>query len=290
MALQRSPMVTEATASAATSAPVISAQAPCPEDMILIEGGKMFMGARDLGPDAKPPHQVAVSSFCLDRTEVTARAYHACSDKGECERALDHVHWSGITEQNAALYSPLCNVNRPDQADHPINCVAWSMADHYCQRHQRRLPTEAEWEFAARGSRQSKYPWGDEPPSAKHLNACGTKCGRMFGEGERQPQMHDEDDGYPATSPVGAFPAGSSTHGVMDLAGNVSEWMADWFGPYPSTPQVDPRGPETGTARAVRGGDFFAAQRDEARPAFRWKADPDTYSHRIGFRCARSAG
>jgi formylglycine-generating enzyme required for sulfatase activity/tRNA A-37 threonylcarbamoyl transferase component Bud32 len=293
----RAPTATPASASArpaaappASTAPSASAKAgtACPAGMILIPGGKMFMGARDLGPDAKPTHPVTVSTFCLDRTEVTAKAYRACTQTGECERALDHVSWPGLTDEKVRdRYSPFCNANHPDRDDHPINCVDWAMADRYCKRHGFRLPTEAEWEFAARGPTQHKYPWGDEPPSPARLNGCGRECS-AWGEShaEKHKRLYDGDDRYPATAPVGSFPAGASAHGVLDLAGNVQEWTADWYAPYTADAAVDPKGPPAGTERVVRGNDFFAFSRDSARPASRFKADPETYNHAIGFRCA----
>src|SRR5262249_33993360 len=143
---------------------------------ILIPGGKMFMGARDLTDAAKPPHEVTLSSFCLDKTEVTVKAYMACVDKGECERPLDGVNLPNITDEQKRSLSPLCHTGKQERADHPINCVAWGMASNYCKRVGLRLPTEAEWEYAARGSKQRKYPWGDEPPSGRYLNACGKEC------------------------------------------------------------------------------------------------------------------
>jgi formylglycine-generating enzyme required for sulfatase activity len=185
----------------------------------------------------------------------------------------------------------LCNAVIPGHGEHPINCVTWEMADNYCKKHGRRLPTEAEWEFAARGSSQRKYPWGDEPPSAKYLNGCGKEC-KEWGEAHdysRKTTMFEEGDPFPATAPVGSFPAGASVHGVLDLAGNVWEWTADWFASYaadPGNPVKDPKGPPAGTQRVMRGGDFFGVDPTWARPAYRWRDDPSTYNHAIGFRCA----
>jgi formylglycine-generating enzyme required for sulfatase activity/serine/threonine protein kinase len=261
--------------------------APCPDGMVLIEGGKMFMGARDLNDAEKPPHEVTVSTFCLDKTEVTTRAYLACVEKGECERPLDHVRWNDITQEQEKRFSPLCNATHLDRGNHPINCVAWAMADNYCNKNVRRLPTEAEWEFAARGSSQRKYPWGDSNPSANHLNACGKEC-RDWGDTHnyKRKMMHEDNDSFPATAPVGSFPMGASSHGVLDLAGNVWEWTADWFAPYTPSPEKDPKGPKAGTQRVLRGGDFFGYEPEWARPAYRWRDDPETYNHAIGFRCA----
>ena len=283
------------TASAAgSSAPATAlppAKTSCPEGSVLIPGGSMFMGARDLKDDSRPPHEVTLSAFCLDRTEVTTRAYGACVEKGQCERALEQVSWAGVKEETKKRYSPFCNAGKPDRGEHPVNCVAWPMADNYCKKRGQRLPTEAEWEFAARGSSQRKYPWGDEAPSGKLLNACGKECA-LWGDkhADKHPTMYDDDDGFFSTAPVASFPAGASAQGVMDLAGNVWEWTADFYGPYTEATQHDPKGPEAGDKRVVRGGDYFAFQADWARPAYRWKTEPESYNHAIGFRCAADPG
>jgi formylglycine-generating enzyme required for sulfatase activity/serine/threonine protein kinase len=285
MTKDTTPTATAPTAAASTtSAP---GGGKCPEGMLPIPAGKMFMGARDLSPNTKPPHEVTLSAFCLDKTEVTARAYLACVEKGECERPADKVNWPGITDAQSKLYSSFCNASAKDRGDHPVNCVAWSMADTYCTKRGARLPTEAEWEYSARGTSQRKYPWGDEAPTAKHLNACSKACVTWFAaKGEKKVAMFEDDDGFIGTAPVGTYPAGASSFGVLDLAGNVWEWTADWFGPYSADAAVDPKGPATGTQRVARGGDFTGGEPDWARPAFRWKTDPETYNHAIGFRCA----
>lgn len=286
-------MTTTASASgSAVAAPAIApAKTTCPEGSLLIPGGSMFMGARDLNNDARPPHEVTITGFCLDRTEVTTRAYASCVEKGQCERALEQVSWEGISPEKKKRYSPFCNASKPDRGEHPVNCVAWPMADNYCKKSGRRLPTEAEWEYAARGSNQRKFPWGDEPPSARLLNACGKECA-LWGakNAEKHATMYNDDDGFSATAPVGSFPAGAAAHGVMDLAGNVWEWTADYYAPYTDAKQQDPKGPATGDKRVVRGGDYFAFQADWARPAYRWKTEPDSYNHAIGFRCAADPG
>jgi formylglycine-generating enzyme required for sulfatase activity/tRNA A-37 threonylcarbamoyl transferase component Bud32 len=280
--------VTRATATAGPKASVAAA-APgtCGDGMVLIPAGKMFMGARDLSPNTRPPHEVSVGAYCLDKTEVTTRAYLACVEKGECERPPEKVSWPGIKDAQVKLYSSFCNASAKDRLDHPINCVAWPMAQTFCAKRGARLPTEAEWEFAARGASQRKYPWGDDPPAAKFLNACDKSCAAWFeGHAEKKRAMYDEDDGFVGTAPVGSFPAGASASGVLDLAGNVWEWTADWFGLYADEAAVDPKGPPTGTQRVVRGGDFTGSEADWARPAYRWRTEPDTYNHAIGFRCA----
>jgi len=286
------------TAAAPSASPSVApvAAGACPASMIGIPGGPMFMGARDLvaAGDAKPPHRVAVSTFCLDKTEVTTEAYQACVDKGVCERPLDHVSWPKITDAQKKKYTSFCNAGKADKATHSINCVAWPMAENYCKQMGHRLPTEAEWEFAARGSGQKKYPWGDEAPGAKFLNACGTECAEHWKKTETEPRktMFEENDGFVGTSPVGSFPAGASGHGVLDLAGNVWEWTSDFYAPYAETdandPPKDPKGPATGDRRVLRGGDYNGSEPDWSRPSYRWKTDPDTYNHAIGFRCAKT--
>jgi eukaryotic-like serine/threonine-protein kinase len=289
---QREPAPSTGAAAASASASVAASAAAsdktiCPEGSILIKGGKMFMGSSDLNDPEKPPHEVTVSTFCIDRTEVTTKAYLACVDKVECERPMDNVRWRGVSKEQQKRFSPLCNGQKPDHRDHPINCVSWAMASNYCKKRDRRLPTEAEWEFAARGSSQRKYPWGDEAPSAKYLNACGKEC-KEWGDTHDYERkiMYEEADQFASTAPVGSFPAGASVHGVLDLAGNVWEWTADWYGPYAPDPVKDPKGPQEGTQRTMRGGDFFGAEPNWARPAYRWKDEPDNYNHAIGFRCA----
>ena len=257
----------------------------------------MFMGSKDadLDDDVRPQHKVNVSPFCLDLNEVTVANYEACSGAGHCGRAANTVQFEGATAKQTQALSKLCNVGKKDKADHPINCVDWAMADNYCRTKGGRLadgggrlPTEAEWEFAARGSSQRTYPWGDEPPGPERLNACGVECQSWLeSEGLKSfGMMFDGDDKFPATAPVGSFPKGASSDKVLDLAGNVWEWTADWYGPYANAEQTDPTGPATGEERVVRGGGFNGLKPAWAKPAYRWMTTPGFFSHGIGVRCA----
>jgi eukaryotic-like serine/threonine-protein kinase len=286
--------VASPSASLASAAPTVSLVQPvtCPPNMVLIAGASVVLGARDLEPDAlsKPTHEVTLSTFCLDRTEVTAKDYDTCAENDGCERALDHVSWPDIDAPTKKRLSVFCNAKNPERASHPANCVAWTMADRYCKKRKARLPTEAEWEYAARGPKQRRYPWGDEPPTPKHLNVCGAECvawARTTGLGLTSlfPNAKDN-DGFPGTAPVGMFPLGASSSGVLDLAGNVYEWTADFYAPYDENASRDPTGPEKGTERVARGGGFLSTQQGWINPAWRYKTDPDTYNHAIGFRCA----
>ncbi len=263
--------------------------------MVFIPGGDFFMGSDEGTPSEKPSHKVHVPPYCMDVYEVTTAKYVACSNAGWCKRAGTSSIEDGLRSEEQSAYDQLCNLrDATARADHPINCVTWEMADVYCRSQKRRLPTEAEWEFAARGSDGRIYPWGDAPPSARHLNACGTECaawGLAAKVGVLKP-MYQEDDHWPNTAPVGSFPEGRSQFGVMDLAGNVWEWVSDWYGPYLAgdgvKAEVAPAGPPTGTRRVIRGGAWNGSEASWERPSFRYSKAPADRNHGIGFRCAAS--
>jgi formylglycine-generating enzyme required for sulfatase activity len=285
-----------ASSAAVTSAATAVAAAPrCPEDTVLVSGGSMFMGDLDLA-NARPPHRVTVASFCIDRHEVTAGAYDACVQHGNCLKAPQDVHFADVTDAQRAAFSELCNARREGRGNHPANCIDWNMADNFCRSPGgrvadggARLPTEAEWEFAARGSGQKTYPWGDEAPDATRLNACGAECDAWFTAHHLTTRtLYATDDHFAGTAPVGSFRAGATREGVLDLAGNVWEWTADFYGPYGSDPATNPKGADSGAERVVRGGSFNGSMSAWAKPAYRWKTTPDTYNHAIGFRCVIS--
>jgi len=256
--------------------------------MIYHASGKMIMGAKDGGrDDTRPTHQVTLSGYCLDRTEVTAGAYQECINAGACEKPPASVNIPGITDKQKEVFTELCTARHKELADHPINCVDWDMAVKYCGWAKKRLPTEAEWEYAARGMEQRDFPWGDDKPDETRLNACGSECVK-WGEEHTVPMkpMYPGDDGFPGTAPVGHYPAGSTKLGEVDLAGNVWEWTNDYYGIYSPEPVTDPKGPEKGDQRVIRGGAFNGSEVDWAKPSYRFRMPADTYNHAIGFRCA----
>ncbi|MDB4942971.1 MAG: Serine/threonine kinase [Labilithrix sp.] len=292
----KDPVLATPIASAAT--PVASAPPPltgpaCPPGMILVKNGKFFMGSDDKADEAneRPAHQVTLASFCIDRTEVTVAQYKACSDKGECKRAPRDNDWPGITARERKIYDPLCNARDPEgKATYPINCIDWELSGAYCAAQGGRLPTEAEWEFATRGSDGRRFPWGDDRPTGGHLNACGKEC-VAWGKknNEEVTAMYAADDGFATTAPVGSFPAGSSPFGLVDVVGNVWEWASDWYAPYTDAAQTNPIGAATGTERVLRGGAWNGGDVAWVRPTYRFKTPPGLRSHGIGFRCAKDA-
>jgi formylglycine-generating enzyme required for sulfatase activity len=259
--------------------------------MILVPAGSFHMGSpdssQDADPDEHPQHAVTLSSYCIDRTEVTVAAYAACAATGACRPAPEAVNWSAYTPEDALRYGRWCN--RSDRPDHPINCIDWELAAAYCAWRGGRLPTEAEWEYAARGSDDRVYPWGNEAPDVKRLNLCGRECAALAARDlhDEWKPIYDADDGWATTAPVGSYPDGASPFGVLDMAGNVWEWTDDWHGPYPATPQVDPRGPATATSRVSRGAGWASRGPTRARAADRNWLDPKSRDCDLGFRCVQ---
>ncbi|MBW2525717.1 MAG: SUMF1/EgtB/PvdO family nonheme iron enzyme, partial [Deltaproteobacteria bacterium] len=236
-------------------------------DTVRIDAGKFKMGCRpddDPGcqPDEQPGHTVRLEAFRIDRLEVSVARYAACVRAGRCTT-------EGLSE------SELCNWTHADRVDQPVNCVDWNQAMAYCQWVGMRLPTEAEWERAARGDDGRRYPWGDEAPDCERavLDDGGDGCGRD------------------STWPVGSKPAGKSPAGALDLAGNVWEWVADRYDEkyYDRSPKRSPKGPAIGSSRGMRGGSWLSGDPADLRSAGRHAARPEHRNYNLGFRCAADA-
>ena len=275
---------------AATDSSADAVAPSCPEGMVLAPAGQFFMGSDDHSSAEKPAHKVVLSAFCIDRREVTVAAYKACSDRGACRRLATETAIDDLSAKQKRLFDALCNVNDESRAEHPANCVDWDHAKAFCEARGARLPTEAEWEYAARGPEQRMYAWGEAAPDAKLLNGCGVECVKWLkskGEAPLKP-LHAADDGWPTTSPAGAFPAGASRIGAEDLQGNVWEWVADFYALYNQGDETDPAGPESGRDRVIRGGAWDSTSAEWLRATYRSPRLPSTRSHVIGFRCARS--
>ena len=279
----------------------------CPSDMVAVHGGTFDMGTPVGGggdPDEIPvpagKRTVTLSAFCLDRTEVTVEAYADCVAAGACAPAPDTVEWTGIADADRRLWndSKLCNANRDDRQSHPVNCVTWDQATTYCTAQQRRLPSEAEWEYAARGSDGRPYPWQAAlgAPSTKLFNGCDRECqalGKKLGLTWRA--MFADSDDFAATAPVGSYPDGASAFGGLDMAGNVWEWVADEYARYDAGTIVDPAPATTadiaGAKRYVlRGGGWNVDKRTQIRAANRLGLERTQRNSINGFRCARAGG
>jgi serine/threonine-protein kinase len=227
--------------------------------MVHVPGGTFQMGSIEGDPDAEPAespqHSVTLDAFWIDQTEVTNAQFGQCVEAGVCE-APTTCDWGMPTYVHDKY------------ADHPALCVDWHGAAAYCDWAGARLPTEAEWEYAARGSDSFVYPWGDSPPDSTLLNYAGN-----VGD----------------TAKVGSYPDGASWCGALDMAGNVWEWVDDWHGKYPSEAQTNPTGQPAGEARVYRGGSY-ADDHKCTRTACRYYSSPDNRMPAVGFRCAGEAG
>ncbi|MCH9685861.1 MAG: formylglycine-generating enzyme family protein [Deltaproteobacteria bacterium] len=269
----------------------------CPKGTAFIQSGKFFMGSDSENPlltRARPAHPVEVSAACLDTHEITVAQYKACVGAGDCKPAFRETWWpQGKTDEatwvrDKTVHAALCNAGKPDRLNHPINCITWPQADGYCKAMGGRLPTEAEWEYAARGSDGRTFPWGDEVPDPERTNACDQRCQAWRNEAKLTDygMMFDADDGYEGTAPVGSYPKGRAQSGLEDMVGNVFEWTSDRFYTYTTEFQNDPTGPDEGEARVIRGGAFNSFRVGFADPAFRHSMHENAHTHGIGFRCA----
>jgi formylglycine-generating enzyme len=215
--------------------------------MVSLPGGTYAMGDRG--------DTVIVQPFALDQTEVTVAAYSACVDAKRCTE--DHVHEWSLDDGGTLHPDAACNYGAAGADDHPMNCVDWSQAASFCRVQRKRLPTEEEMEWAARGGNEGwVFPWGDAPPDDTRLCWSGVTQRRQ-------------------TCQVGSTPAGDTPGGIEDLAGNVAEWTSSPFG-------------DGTNAWVTKGGgwNYDLPQREGLRAASRHRHAPADRVDRLGFRCA----
>lgn len=241
-----------------------SAEKSLTADMAFIPRGEFKMGCDpdhnggfSCPADELPLHSVFLDAFYIDKTEVTNSQYADCVGAGVCKPPSNTS-----AETRAAYYED------PAFANYPVVYVTWKDAESYCTWAGKRLPTEAEWEKAARGKKVLAYPWGDEPAACTLSNLSG-----CTGD----------------TSEVGSLPGGASKYGVMDMAGNVWEWVSDWYSEtyYRESPRENPTGPAGSNNKVLRGGSWGSAAVFVRAPGRSY--DPDfNNSKDVGFRCVVS--
>lgn len=278
--------------------------------MLLISGGTFLMGTNDkegFPADGEGPvRSVSVSTFLLDETAVTNEQFAVFIDETNYVTDAERFGWSYVfhsfvSEETSKLVTQVASQTPwwwvvegadwrhpegpeshvDDRLEHPVVHMSWHDADAYCRWAGKRLPTEAEWEYAARGGlAQRRYPWGDElRPNGEHQ--CNIWQGKF-------PDKDHASDGYSGTAPVRSyFPNG---YGLFNMAGNVWEWCVDWFTPtyHMSSESINPEGPTNGKERSMRGGSYLCHKSycNRYRVAARSKNTPDSSAGNIGFRCA----
>jgi formylglycine-generating enzyme required for sulfatase activity len=221
-------------------------------EMLYVPAGTFAMGAADAYHDEAPVHEVTLDAFWIDKTEVTNAQWKLCVDAGPC---------------NDAAYGSAESINGDA---YPVAGVSWSQAAAYCAWAGARLPTEAEWEYVARGPESLLYPWGDDLEQGL-ANCAESDCA----------------DGFEEASPVGSFPHGASWVGAVDMAGNGWEWVNDWYNEwyYDGSPERNPPGPVAGTYKVIRGG-AWSYNAYALRTSYRYSIAPEVANPDWAFRCA----
>jgi serine/threonine-protein kinase len=254
---------------------------------VFVPAGSFLMGSDRNDPNAFedqfPQHEVSLDSFWIDQTEVTNIQFAAfLNEQGNQEEG--GVRWLAV-EASEALIESRDGAFQPKAGfdDHPVIEVSWYGAQAHCEWSGGRLPTEAEWEYAARGPDNPIYPWGDEFDETR-LNFCDESC-------EFDWRDATVSDGYERTAPVGTYPEGASWIGALNMSGNVWEWVNDWYDSsyYQNSPSENPTGPDSGSSRVLRGGAWLDSVQ-YVRAAFRisdFSIGPDFRSLDVGFRCAQ---
>jgi len=246
--------------------------APDDSTLLLVAAGDFVMGP------SEGEKRVSLPAFYIDRLEVTNAQYakFLADVKKQGDAAWRHPDQPKDRKSHVPLFW-----SNPDlgeaKATHPVVGVSWFDAYAYAKWAGKRLPTEAEWERAARGTDGRPFPWGGEPP-VQGLRYRASFFGTFLGA-----------DGFRFTAPVGSFPTGASPVACLNMAGNAAEWCADWFGPLPSPRRLEsPTGPATGSLRVAKGGAWNLGA-ESLQSSRRWPLDPQHRLASVGFRCAMDA-
>lgn len=235
--------------------------------------GATFLMGDDQNP-TRPRHEETVAPFELGRTEVTTGAYRRCVAAGACTAASTMTPNDDFGRVCTQQLSNECNFSRTDRDGHPINCVTLQQAAAFCGWRGQRLPSEPEWELAARGPERRPYPWGSSSWAPERANLCDKDCSKLSCPFTRVSSKID--DGYLTTAPVESHPWGATPAGILDMAGNVMEWTTTVDHGSVLTPTPMPQNICRGNAWST-----------ELLFGFRAQFDAAVASPSLGFRCAR---
>lgn len=277
----------------AASTPTAVPSTPAKNDsMVFIKGGTFLMGTSDGMTFEGPVHEVAVDSFWMDEHEVTIDEFAKFVAATGYQTDAEKFGWSGVLNLKKGEWEKVDRVDwrNPDgpasepNTQEPVCQVSWRDAASYARWAGKRLPTEAEWEYAARGGLVGKkYAWGDE------LRPGGKPVANWW-QGNF-PDQNTNEDGFIGRAPIRSFPPNG--YGLYDMAGNVWEWCADWYAEdyYLHPTRDNPNGPASGSERVIRGGSWMCAENfcTNYRVAARSHATPDSGLNNLGFRCVRDA-
>lgn len=258
-----------------------------PVELVTIPAGEFLMGSdADDRPETSPERLVYLDAYAIYQTPVTNAHFSAFVYQTGYQTLAEQQGWSFIgvdLEQHRGAYwaAPKgLGSSLLGRSDHPVFHVSWLDASAYCAWAGGALPTEAQWEKAARGTDGRTFPWGNDDVSAERANFCDVNCPAAWAN-------TGLDDGYATLAPVGSFPAGASPYGVLDMAGNINEWVADWRGEdyYADAPNVNPTGPDVGDFKMERGGSWYSGWTN-LRAFSRSNYETSDHSHDMeGFRC-----
>jgi formylglycine-generating enzyme required for sulfatase activity len=261
--------------------------------MVFVPEGNFQMGSNDDSDYEKPTHTVWLDAFWIDQTEINNTQFEKFVIESNYKTDAEFADWSYVFDMSSGKWTKVSGANwRHPQGhtsnlegleNHPVAYMSWNDASAYCKWAGRRLPSEAEWEKAARGTDNRIYPWGNQKPGRNLLNFADKNI--TLGWADK-----NTDDGYPFTSPVGHYPEGASPYGALDMAGNVWEWVNDWFDPDYYLSQTiwrNPTGPSATSGRVLRGGSWGDSGK-VTRSSFRLAYFPMDWYAFYGFRCAIS--